>query len=405
MEHKKITVLAIEDDPGDIHLVRRYLEDIPGWEVTFLAFTEPAEGLTHLSRHAQDIILLDYLLGDTTGLEVLKRIQKFGYKCPVVILTGHGHEELAAELMRFGAADYLPKNRLSSNSLKRVISNAIAKYKLQEALEEHRRKLQEANRELLSKNQEIRTFYHRLSYKFKSPVTSAIGYVSMVLEGSAGPLTDAQRKYLKTAEDCCKYMCECINDLIDVTELQNRKLIISPCPVAIDKLVHQVMASISPAAQKKGIRLKHAIEPDLPDVLIDEKRITQVLNNLLSNALKFTPEDGEIVIRVAHNPIAPEFVLISVRDTGRGIEPDKLPYIFDRLYQVTSSDWMTHQGLGLGLYICRELVRLHGGDISVQSELGKGSTFSFTLPKHAAQETSQAVMEREGAYEKGPGGS
>lgn len=405
MEHKKITVLAIEDDPGDIHLVRRYLEDIPGWGVTFLAFTEPAEGLSQLSHHAPDIILLDYLLGDTTGLEVLKSIQCYGCECPVVILTGHGHEELAAELMRFGAADYLPKNRLSSNSLKRVISNAIAKYKLQEALEEHRRKLEETNQDLLRKNQEIQSFYHKLSYKLKSPMTSALGYVSMMLEESPGPLTDAQRKYLKTAEDCCKHMCECINDLVDVTDLQTGKFVIHRCPISIEKLIHQIMASISSAAQKKGIRLAHEIEPDLPDVYIDENRIKQVLWNMLSNALKFTPEGGEIMVRVADNPIVPEFVLISVRDTGRGIEPNKLPYIFDRLYQVTSSDWMTHQGLGLGLYICRELVRLHGGDISVQSEPEKGSTFFFTVPKHAAQETSQAVMEREGAYEKGPGGS
>ena len=400
MTHKKIRVLAIEDDPGDIHLVRRYLEDIPGWEVTFLAFTEPAEGLAQLSRHAPDIILLDYLLGDTTGLEVLKRIQKSRSKCPVVILTGHGHEELAAELMRFGAADYLPKSRLSYNSLKRVISNAIAKYKLQEALEEHRRKLEETNQDLLRKNQEIQGFYHKLSYKLKSPVTSALGYVSMVLEGSAGPLTEVQRKYLKTVGDCCKHMCECINDLVDVTKLQTGKLVISRCPVFIDKLVHRVMASISPAAQKKGIPLNHAIEQDLPEVNIDENRIGQVLSNMLSNALKFTPEGGEIMVRVAHNPITPEFVLVSVTDTGRGIEPNKLPYIFDRLYQVKSNDWMTHQGLGLGLYICRELVRLHGGDISVQSEPGKGSTFSFTLPKHVPEETLQTVVEREGAYEK-----
>jgi signal transduction histidine kinase len=400
MERKKITVLIIEDDPGDIHLVRRCLEDIPDWQVKLLSFTEPAEGLAHLSQHEVDIVLLDFLLGATTGLEVLKLIQRNGYKCPVVILTGHGHEELAAELMRFGAADYLPKNRVASNSLKRVISNAVSKYKLQEALEEHRRKLQEANQDLLSKNQEIRTFYHRLSFKLKCPATTALGYVSMVLEGSAGPLTDSQRKYLETTEECCKHICECINDLVNVTNLQTGKLTISPCPVPIDKLVRQMIDSISLDAQKKDIRLKPVIEPHLPEVNIDETRIKQVLWNILSNALKFTSDGGEIMVQVTHNPIAPEFLLLSITDTGRGIEPDKLPHIFDRLYQVTQSDWMTHQGLGLGLYISRELVRLHGGDISVQSEPGKGSTFSFTLPRYVPQETSVTVIESAGAHEK-----
>ncbi|KPL01078.1 MAG: hypothetical protein AMJ91_01635 [candidate division Zixibacteria bacterium SM23_73_3] len=404
MRLKKVTVFAIEDDPGDIHLLRRCLEDIPGWEIEFLAFKEPVEGLAQLSRHTPDVILLDYFLGDTTGLEVIKAIQGSGYKCPVVILTGQGDEELAAELMRFGAADYLPKSRLSDRSLRRVISNAIAKYQLQEALEGHRRRLQEVNHELLRKNEEIQNFYHKLSYKLKSPVTSAGGYVSMVMEGSAGPITDTQRKYLKIAEDCCLMMRECINDLVDVTKLQMGKFIVSTSPVFVDRLVQQAVSSISSAAEKKGIRLKQAIESELPEVNIDEDRIKQVLLNLLSNALKFTPEGGEITVRAGQDSTAPEFILVSVTDTGRGIEPDKLPYIFDRLYQAANTDWMTHQGLGLGLYICREVVRLHGGDISVQSKLGKGSTFSFTLPKHVPQETLHTVVESKGAYEKDPRG-
>ena len=394
MAGKKITVLAIEDDPGDIHLVRRCLEDIPGWEVKFLPFTEPAEALAQLSRKAEDIILLDYLLGATTGLEVLKAIQHAGCKSPVVILTGHGHEELAAELMRYGAADYLPKNRLSSNSLKRVIFNAIAKHKLEEALEEHRRKLEHACGELSSRNEEIQNFYHRLSYKLKSPVTSALGYLSMVIEGSAGPVTDAQRKHLEITQRCCSQMCECISDLQDVTDLQAGKLSLSRCPVSMDDFVPRVVDPLFATAEKKGICLKHEIESNLPQVYVDENRIAQVLLNLLSNALKFTSEGGEITVRVAANPLASKFLVVSVCDTGRGIEQDKLSHVFDRLCQTQNADWMNHQGLGLGLYISRELVRLHGGDVCVQSEPGKGSSFSFTLPKHVPQEASPPATEK-----------
>jgi two-component system sensor histidine kinase/response regulator len=388
MEKRSISVVFIEDDPGDIHLLRRWLEDIPGWEVNLLTFTQPAEGLAHLSQHKVDIVLLDFLLGATTGLEVLKEIQRSGCKCPVVILTGHGHEELAAELMRYGAADYLPKSRLSANSLRRVISNAIAKYKLQEALDEHRRKLEESNRDLLSMNKEIKTFYHRLAHKLKSPATAARGYVDMVLEGSADCLPDTERGYLRMVQDCCNEICFCVEALVDVTNLQTGKLAMSCSPVAIDKLVRESLDSIAVAAQRKHIHMEQAIERNLPLVFVDDKRFKQVLSHLLSNAVKFTPEGGEIAIRVTDNPFAAEFVLVSVRDTGRGIERDKLPYIFGRLYQASDDDWTTHQGLGLGLYICRELVRLHGGDISVQSEPGEGTTFSFTIPKHIPQETS-----------------
>ncbi len=400
----RVTVLAIEDDPGDVQLLRRYLEDIPEWEVTLLAFTEPAEGLAQLVDHAPDIVLLDYLLGATTGLEVLKRIQRCGCPYPVVILTGCGTEELAAELMRYGAADYLTKNRLSANSLKRVISNAIAKYKLQEALEEHRRRLQEMNQDLLRKNEEIRNFYHMVSHEFSSPLTSAREYVTMVLNETAGPLNDEQRKFLEIARESCDQMCVYVGDLLDVTRLQTEKFAVFPSRVSIDRLVHQVVASVFPAAQEKGVHLKHIIEPGLPEVNIDEARISQVISNLLRNALKFTPEGGQIMVQLADNPAASEFLIVSVTDTGRGIERDKLPYIFDRFYQATSKDWTTHRGMGLGLYICRELVRLHGGEIWVRSEPGKGSTFSFTIPKCTPEETSDTVtvLEREDALQEEP---
>jgi signal transduction histidine kinase len=402
MERTKVTVLAIEDDPGDVQLLRRYLEDILGWEVKLLAFTEPAEGLAQLADHAPDIVLLDYLLGATTGLEVLKRIQRCGCKCPVVILTGCGTEELAAELMRYGAADYLTKNQLSAASLKRVIANAIAKYKLQEALEEHRRRLQEINQDLFRKNEEIQNFYHMVSHELTSPLTSAREYVTTVLNGTAGPLNDKQHRFLEIARESCDQMCVYVDDLLDVTRLQTEKFAVHPSSVSVDKLVHQVVASIFPTAQEKGIHLKHIIEPDLPEVNIDEARINQVLSNLLNNALKFTPKGGQIMVQVADNPGAPEFLIVSVTDNGLGIERDKLPYIFDRLYQATSNDWETHRGMGLGLYICRELVRLHRGDIWVQSEPGKGSTFSFTIPKCTPEETSDAVtvMEREDALQE-----
>ncbi len=404
MVGRKVTVLAIEDDPGDIHLLRRCLEDIPGWEVGFFAFTDPAEALAQLSRHAQDVILLDYVLGATTGLEVLKTIQRYGCKCPVVILTGHGDEELAAELMRFGAADYLPKSRLSASSLKRVISNAVAKYKLQEALEKHRRKVEEMYQDLMRKNREIQNFYHMVSHDLSSPLTSAREYVSMALNETAGSLNDKQRRFLEIASDSCNQMCVYVDDLLDVARLQTGKFVIHPSSVSTDKLVGQVMASIRPVAQEKGVRLKHAVEPDLPQVEIDENRVKQVLSNMLSNALKFTPEGGEIVVQVADNPAAPEFLVVSVTDTGRGIERDKLPHIFDRLYQATTSDSVDHGGMGLGLYICGELVRLHGGEIWVQSEPGKGSTFSFTIPKHVPQQTSHETVERKNACEKDPRG-
>jgi signal transduction histidine kinase len=154
------------------------------------------------------------------------------------------------------------------------------------------------------------------------------------------------------------------------------------------RVVSQAVAALASAAWGKGVRLQQVVAPHLPDALIDERRIGQVLVNLLSNALKFTPTGGAITIRVGDDPQRPADMRVSVSDTGRGIPPSELGQVFDQLYQIRRDDATVHGGLGLGLYISQEVVKLHGGEIWVESEVGKGSTFSFTVPKHGTCDTS-----------------
>jgi len=149
---------------------------------------------------------------------------------------------------------------------------------------------------------------------------------------------------------------------------------------------------MNPVATSKKIRLSKSVQAGLADVLIDENRIKQVITNLLNNALKFTPEGGKISIKVSEAPDDPDCVQVTVSDTGRGIPSDQFERIFDRLYQVKIGDAATEHGMGLGLYICRELVELHGGHIWVESDLDKGSAFAFKLPRHAALERSTVLV-------------
>jgi CheY-like chemotaxis protein len=149
---------------------------------------------------------------------------------------------------------------------------------------------------------------------------------------------------------------------------------------------------MSPVAAGKKIRLSKQVQTGLSDVLMDENRITQVITNLLNNALKFTPEGGKISIKVSEAPDHPEFVHVAVSDSGPGIAKEQLDRIFDRLYQVKTGEATTGQGIGLGLYICRELVELHGGHIWVESELGQGSTFTFELPKQPQVKRSTVLV-------------
>ncbi len=248
-----------------------------------------------------------------------------------------------------------------------------------EAMRRLQSELQNSNGELERQNLEITNFYHTLSHELKTPLTSAREFVSIVLDGLAGPLTDDQMEYLGLAKESCDQLRVYINDLLDVTRVETGKLTVELKPVALGQIAERVVQMMQPAANGKGISLKANVTPDLSKAALDESRVMQLLNNLINNALKFT-DTGEICVKVSDAPSRADFLRISVSDTGRGIPTDQQQQIFDRLYQIREGDTATGGGLGLGLFICREVVELHGGTIWVQSVVDEGTTFHIELP-------------------------
>jgi len=242
-------------------------------------------------------------------------------------------------------------------------------------------KVNELNRDLVRRNQEIQNFYHTLSHELKTPLTSAREFVSLVMDGMAGPVTTAQTEYLAIAKDSCDQLRVCIDDLLDTTRLETGKLALELKPVSPAPLLQRTVTALSLKAVEKGIALVIEAQPDLPLIILDEHRITQVVTNLLNNAINHTAANGKITVRACETPGRPEWLQVSVSDTGCGIPKPEQEFIFDRLYQVKNGDATSEHGIGLGLYLCRELVQLHGGSIWVESEPGKGSTFFFALPR------------------------
>ena len=243
--------------------------------------------------------------------------------------------------------------------------------------------LKRTNQSLVERNAEIRSFYHTLSHELKTPLTAACEFVSILMEGLAGPLNETQLEYLGIAKESCNQLRLHINDLLDVTRLETGKMSLDFQPRPVAPLVETVVKMLTPAAEGKGVSLSCDCQPDLPAVPFDKYRIQQVLTNLTTNAIKFTPAGGQIHISLSAFAADPECLQVTVRDTGCGISKDQLGLIFNRLHQAQRDDPMaeSRSGLGLGLYICKELVQLHGGRIWAESELGQGSTFTFTIPK------------------------
>ncbi|MFH0953733.1 MAG: response regulator [Verrucomicrobiota bacterium] len=258
---------------------------------------------------------------------------------------------------------------------------------------------------------ELQDLYHTVSHELRTPLTSAREFVTILLDGLAGPLTDDQKKYLQLVLESCDQLHFCVSDMLDATRLETGKLEVRPVATSVETLVTSVVDAMTPAMQAKGIELRREIDPALSNAPLDERRINQVCMNLLSNALKYTSEGGVVTVRVCTDPHDPELIQFSVSDTGRGIAPEHLDRIFDKLYQVRETDTSIVGGVGLGLYIAREIVRLHGGRMWAESTVGRGSTFFFTAPKRVRppryhilfvddeknlQESTRAVLEHAG---------
>lgn len=249
------------------------------------------------------------------------------------------------------------------------------------------RDLTETNKKLVRRSEEIQYFYHSLAHELKTPLTSAREFLSFVTEGLVGELNETQAEYLGYVQESCSNLVIYTNDLLDMTRLDTGKLSLTPEPVMLSKLLRRVVSMTKNEAAKKNIQLKSKFDPEIQLVDIDKSRITQVLFNLLTNALKFTPVNGSIDVNLCRDTGRPDWVCISIADTGRGIHEDQLPYIFRRYYQVDPSNHEHKDGFGLGLYLCKEIMKLHGGEIDVSSISGKGSDFRLSLP--LKQKTTQ----------------
>ena len=223
-------------------------------------------------------------------------------------------------------------------------------------------------------------FLSHVSHELRSPLAAIYQFVTILLDGLAGDLSREQREHLEIVLRNVAQLRTMIEDLLEVTRTQTGKLSIEARPTPVADLIGETVSSLSALAAAKGIALFTDVSCHLPPAYADPQRVRQILRNLIENGIRFTPDNGTITIRAHVSHEAPHWICIAVADSGYGISPEEREKIFERLYQTKGTVETSRKGLGLGLYICRELVTLHGGRIWVESQLGHGSTFFFTLP-------------------------
>jgi signal transduction histidine kinase len=372
MDQPTTQVLLIEDNPGDADLVRLRLVE-GKTPVNVNCVNRLSEGLAALSKESPSVVLLDLNLPDSHGAETFRRVLEHSPNVPVVVLSGQDDEALAAKAIHQGAQDYLIKGNISSKHLERAIRYAVERQALLRALEITQKQ------QLEFKNQ----FLSHVSHELRTPLTCIHQYVTLLLDGLAGPIAPDQGDHLKTVLKSVNQLHAMIRDLLEATRAESGKLRVESRCIALGELLHQTAAMLRPTANEKQIGLEIALDQRLPLVLADPDRILEVLINLVDNAIKFTPPEGAVMLQASMVDADPSSVYVAVSDTGRGVTPEAKTLIFERLYQDGDSIDNNRSGLGLGLFICKEIVKLHQGRIWVSSEPGQGSTFTFTLPVYS----------------------
>ncbi|QLE58381.1 ATP-binding protein [Nostoc sp. TCL26-01] len=415
-----LKILVVDDDEVDRMVVRRALLKA-GVQMELSEVSDGNTALSTLRNNTYDCVFLDYRLPDQDGLTLIQILRSWDIKVPLVVLTAQGDEQIAVELMKAGATDYLSKSKISSETLSQVLRNAIRVYRAETQADVAYQQLRESHEQLVRKNQELERqrqqihsqnlklleasrlksqFLATMSHELRTPMNAIIGFSQILLRPKFGQLTNQQTDMVERILNNGKHLLMLLNEVLDFSKLQEGGLELQPEVFDLTKVIHTTVTEMRSLAEAKKLSL--LVQIDLQNSLIfnDPVRVKQILVNLLSNAIKFT-ESGSIWIEAQDLP--GNRVAIAVRDTGIGISSKDFQNIFEAFRQVDQSITRKYPGTGLGLAIINSLVQMMSGKIFLESQLEVGSKFKIELPRQISLSSSSLAssplqLDHKGVY-------
>lgn len=401
MQQRPVRVLLVEDDAGESRFLRAMFDEFTPEQYAFDCVETLEAGLAEIGHCRHDVYLVDYRLGNSSGLLLLREARVAGCRAPIIILTGQHEREADLQALQAGADDFLVKDRLDAVTIDRAIRYALAQRRMEEEVrqsnlqlerrvEQRTAELNEANAALQAEiaerkraEQALREadrrkdeFLATLAHELRNPLAPLTAGLQLL---AAEPDNIGQvQQLVGVMTQQVEQLVRLIGDLVDVSRITGGKLQLRCEPTAVADFIHAAIDQSRPLIEAA----RHSFCTSLPEeglqVHGDKVRLAQIVSNLLINAAKYTPPGGQIDLHIRHEG---NDVLISVRDNGIGIPPPMQARIFDLFAQVDSSATRSYGGLGIGLSIVKTLVEMHGGAIRATSEgAGRGSEFIVRLP-------------------------
>ena len=370
------SILVIDDELGLREGCRRALARY-GYQVDVAATGK--EGLAKVRSVDYGVVLVDVMMPDISGIELLAEIHAHEPGIICIIITGYATVELAVNAMKQGAYDFIAKP-FSDDYLLLAVEKGLEKRRL----EREARRVQEMEKEAQQLSQEkamleeldrVKSgFMRKVAHELRAPLAAVRSFLTLILQGYTTP--EKARELQERAAERADDLLYLIDDLLNLARLKDLKPVSKQESVSVDGVLKDVLAVHTPEAEGKGLKL--TVEAgSCPPILADPAHINQLWTNLISNAVKYTPSGGEVRVRLVSDDGR---VVGEVSDSGIGISEEDQLHLFEEFFRTEQAKAVAQHGTGLGLSIVKQILEQYGGDISVESEVGHGTTFTFHLP-------------------------
>lgn len=367
---RQVHVLVIDDDEEDYFILKKTFQKIP--DSPFVLEWTPSfdEGLKLIRSQQHDVFLIDYQLGEHTGLELLRLAEAERRSEPFILLTGNSDREIEWRSMKLAAADYLIKNTLNSEVLSRALYYALQRKQVEKQRMRH----------LVDLNRSKDEFISIASHQLRTPATAVKQYLGMVLEGFVGDLDEKQRSLLDKAYDNNERQLRIVADLLKVAQVDAGQVMLKKEPVALNALLEEVIRDLGGIISQRSQVVMLNPAAGNPIAEIDLNSIRMVFENLIDNASKYSEEGAQITITIENRPTE---VCVMVADEGVGIKQAEKGRLFEKFSRLDNPLSTKVGGTGLGLYWAKKITTLHGGELTYQPNAPRGAVFTVEIPRNS----------------------